>query len=396
MPKGRSLHIGVNSVDPARYCWKEYKSNAYKVFIPGGGPGDERGGPGDEKSGPGGNMLQEVSGDSYVIGWSGPLGTPSGTLGCEKDADDMEAIAKQQGFEPREILKTKEATADAVWAAIEKAAEELQAGDMFFVTYSGHGAHVKDLNGDEPEGYDETWCLYDRMLLDDEQAYLYSKFRPGVRIFVLLDSCHSGTGTRGRSKEKEEEASSDENIQERCAPRGLDKSIYEFPLNTDFYDNRQTCLIEEIKKQQKDNPQIGRRNFNVVSISACTDGQKARGDKQKGGWLSNAVTAAFNEGKSSNYWEFHNRIVETLHSEHPAPAPRQDPQLDHGLSKSRSLPKAIKEGREYTEDDWAKEFKDIDGRRKNRKNPLPPLSAEDKTALRSLAKFLADQPLRIA
>ena len=68
---------------------------------------------------------------------------------------------------------------------------------MFLLTYSGHGSQVPDKNGDETEdGYDETWVLYDRQLVDDELYALWSKFAAGVRIVVLSDSCHSGTAIR--------------------------------------------------------------------------------------------------------------------------------------------------------------------------------------------------------
>jgi len=43
---------------------------------------------------------------------------------------------------------------------------------------------------------DETWVLYDRQLVDDELYKIWSKFKPGVRILVLSDSCHSGTVPR--------------------------------------------------------------------------------------------------------------------------------------------------------------------------------------------------------
>ena len=63
--------------------------------------------------------------------------------------------------------------------------------------YSGHGGQVPDKNGDETEdGYDETWVLYDRQLVDDELYALWSKFPAGVRVVVLSDSCHSGSAIR--------------------------------------------------------------------------------------------------------------------------------------------------------------------------------------------------------
>lgn len=64
---------------------------------------------------------------------------------------------------------------------------------MFVIYYSGHGGQVSDVNGDEADAYDETWCLYNGQLIDDEIYYAFSSFKEGVRIFMLSDSCHSGT-----------------------------------------------------------------------------------------------------------------------------------------------------------------------------------------------------------
>src|SRR5688572_22020060 len=134
--------------------------------------------------------LNEVDPDHYG-GWDGRL------TACEFDAKDMQKIAKQRGFLPR-LLLTANATATAVQAAIRDAASRLKAGDFFWLTYSGHGGQVPDINHDEGEGdrQDETWVLYDRELIDDELYALWSGFAPGVRILVLSDSCHSGTVTK--------------------------------------------------------------------------------------------------------------------------------------------------------------------------------------------------------
>lgn len=151
-PKGVSLHVGVNELDPAHY----------------------RDGGGQP--------------------WTGEL------YGCENDADGMAQLATQQGFEVRGVLKTADATSAAVTDTVRAIAKELEPGDMFLLTYSGHGGQIANLDaaGDpESDELDETWCLYDRQLLDDELFALFGTFRPGVRIVVVSDSCHSGTVTRG-------------------------------------------------------------------------------------------------------------------------------------------------------------------------------------------------------
>src|SRR5262245_20597762 len=143
MAQGLSIHIGLNSVDPKHYN-----------------------------------------------GWAGKLNA------CEADAKDMAKIAHDRHFQTTTILTSK-ATANTVKKAIGDAAKKLKKGDILFLTYSGHGGQVPDTNGDEKtDKRDETWVLYDRQLVDDEIYDLYSQFAAGTRIFVLSDSCHSGTVNR--------------------------------------------------------------------------------------------------------------------------------------------------------------------------------------------------------
>jgi hypothetical protein len=148
MAKGISLHIGLNRVDPGHY-----------------------------------------------EGWDGALAA------CEADAKDMQALARKRGFTSSPRLLTKDATARAVSDAIAAAGKQLAKGDIFFLTYSGHGGQVKDTNGDEErDRKDETWVLFDRQLVDDELYDLWGGFKTGVRILVLSDSCHSGSVTRAVPK----------------------------------------------------------------------------------------------------------------------------------------------------------------------------------------------------
>lgn len=132
--------------------------------------------------------LNAVSPDTYG-GWSGPL------TACEADAWDMARICEGAGCDSR-VLPTEMATWGAVAMWISEAARQAAAGDFVCITYSGHGGQVPDTNGDEVDGWDETWCLFDRELIDDELRALLTLFAPGVRVLVLSDSCHSGTMTK--------------------------------------------------------------------------------------------------------------------------------------------------------------------------------------------------------
>ena len=154
MTKGISLNIGLNSVDPNHYS-----------------------------------------------GWDGQL------AGCENDANDLAKVAAGSNFEVKKLL-TKDATVENVKNGIQNAAKALNSGDYFLLSYSGHGGQLPDINKDErtidqKDRYDETWCLYDREFVDDELNVSLREFVEGVRIFVLSDSCHSGTVTKGeRIKDK--------------------------------------------------------------------------------------------------------------------------------------------------------------------------------------------------
>lgn len=132
--------------------------------------------------------LNAVSAAAYE-GWDGPLAA------CEFDANDMAVIAKSKDMKTT-VLLTAEATRANTLAAMRQAAKALKAGDFFFLTYSGHGGQVPDIDHEETDRKDETWCLYDGQLIDDELYFALSKFASGVRIFMLSDSCHSGTVAR--------------------------------------------------------------------------------------------------------------------------------------------------------------------------------------------------------
>jgi hypothetical protein len=113
--------------------------------------------------------------------------------GCVNDANDMQELAVRRSFRTRKLLNDS-ATSAAIISGIEQAAATLKAGDLFWISYSGHGSQVPDPL--EPDQRSETWVLWDRQLIDDELYALWGKFRTGVRILLISDSCHSGTVSR--------------------------------------------------------------------------------------------------------------------------------------------------------------------------------------------------------
>lgn len=75
---------------------------------------------------------------------------------------------------------------------------ESKAGDVVFIHYSGHGGRLRDDNGDEDDGYDETLIPVDfqrtgQIRDDDIYKILVKPMAAGVTCTCLMDCCHSGT-----------------------------------------------------------------------------------------------------------------------------------------------------------------------------------------------------------
>jgi metacaspase-1 len=251
--------------------------------------------------------LNRVSATAYG-GWDGPLAA------CEFDANDMAAIAKSRAMKSS-VLLTRHATRARVLAAIRAGARTLADGDLFFLTYSGHGGQVPDTNGDEPDGKDETWCLYDGQLIDDELYFELSRFAAGVRVLVLSDSCHSGSVTRELPPPPPPPGQ-----RAKLMPDAVGRRVY--ALHKAFYDKLQNDVAKAAKKAYVDpdaalahvgaaaqaNQLVGKFNPAVVLISGCQDNQTSM-DGEHNGAFTEQLLKVWNHGAfSGDYRSFHARI----------------------------------------------------------------------------------------
>lgn len=85
-------------------------------------------------------------------------------------------------------------------------------GDEVFFYFSGHGHQQKDENGDEDDGLDETLVAADaepdgkggvrNMVIDDEFEAMLDALKDR-KVTLVIDSCHSGTISRGAFGEVE-------------------------------------------------------------------------------------------------------------------------------------------------------------------------------------------------
>ena len=129
--------------------------------------------------------------------------------GTARDLTQMREVAQVLGFEDIRSITDTQATYNGIRTALMDLSRSVKANDRVLVYYSGHGTRIQDNDGDEADGFDEALVPFDfsragvqpgqpgpsNLLRDDEFGELLRTI-PSNRVFVLLDSCHSGTGTR--------------------------------------------------------------------------------------------------------------------------------------------------------------------------------------------------------
>ena len=120
--------------------------------------------------------------------------------GCLNDEEDWKTIFTTKfGFDEHESISIQDdqCTRRNILDALKLGVQKSVAGDILVIQYSGHGCQVRDRNDDEPDRKDEALYVYDGPLIDDELGEVLSDLKPNVTCVVILDSCFSGTATRG-------------------------------------------------------------------------------------------------------------------------------------------------------------------------------------------------------
>ena len=236
---------------------------------------------------------------NHYSGWDGQL------TACEFDAEDMTEIAKSKGFEVQSLL-TKNATVEKATKGISKAAKKLVAGDIFMLSYSGHGGTLPDKNSDEIDQTDETWCLYNRQFVDDELNNYLAEFKDGVRILVFSDSCHSGTVTKVIAANKNIDmmnTNTDINKKRyRFAPINIIRKTYR--LNKSQYDK---ILSNRKLKESEDTVKAS-----VILLSGCQDNQYSQDGELNGLFTSNLLDVWNNALFDKSYKRFHKAILRQM------------------------------------------------------------------------------------
>ena len=241
--------------------------------------------------------LNYIDSNYYDGKWNGQLNF------CVADAQAMHLITTNLNYNSSTVLINETATRENICLELTNLAKNCIQGDMVCITYSGHGGSLPDQNGDEADKLDETWCTYNGHLLDDEIFSCLANFQPGVNVFVISDSCHSGTVTRYSNK----------NI-----TKPFDEMIKSLGFTAKSMSD-QVARISYLKKKDYYNEIIAKAKdlnkeivANVILLSGCQDNQKAyEGWGQ--GMLTEQLIKVWAKGRfRGSYVDFHRRILAAM------------------------------------------------------------------------------------
>ncbi|MDD4958611.1 MAG: caspase family protein, partial [Gallionella sp.] len=143
--------------------------------------------------------------DKALIVGVGNYQLPSANLkGIDLDVKMASDMALYMGIAPENIhvVMDENATLGRVKEQMTWLSQNVSDKDRVFFYFSGHGTQVPDKNNDEGDGLDEAMVLHDidgksynGLYVDDDFGAALKRI-PSQNMVVMVDACHSGTGTK--------------------------------------------------------------------------------------------------------------------------------------------------------------------------------------------------------
>ncbi|KAI9275974.1 caspase domain-containing protein [Sporodiniella umbellata] len=194
--------------------------------------------------------------------------------------------------------------------------------DSFFFHFSGHGGRMKDYDGDEDDGYDETIYpvdhnVYGQIVDDMMHDIMVRPLPPGCRLTAIFDSCHSGTAldlpyiysTQGVLKESslfKDAGNSLKNAGLAYASGDASRAISSvMSLGSRIMNGGLGSGRAAQVKQQKSSP------ADVIMFSGCKDSQTSADAYENGrstGAMSYAFTTALRSNRNQSYLQLLNSV----------------------------------------------------------------------------------------
>ncbi|MFY9261879.1 MAG: caspase family protein [Gallionella sp.] len=143
--------------------------------------------------------------DKALIVGVGNYQLPSANLkGIDLDVKMASDMALYMGIAPENIhvVMDENATLGRVKEQMTWLSQNVGDKDRVFFYFSGHGTQVPDKNTEEADGLDEAMVLHDidgksynGLYVDDDFGAALKRI-PSQNMVVMVDACHSGTGTK--------------------------------------------------------------------------------------------------------------------------------------------------------------------------------------------------------
>lgn len=263
--------------------------------------------------------------------------------GCRNDVAAVATLLDQRISADGDALHLlslldQDATRAAVISGFRKHLGQAENGDVVLFYYSGHGsqeAAPEEFWHLEPDKLDETIVLYDSRqagqwdLADKELAALISEVAAKEpHVLVVLDCCHSGSGTR---------APLEDGIANRRAPT----DTRERPLSSFLFDPARVDEVAEAQRPERSalgNSGWTHARAKHVLLSGCRANETSKEILHQGiprGAMSAALeTALSTSGDALTYREIHRQVSATVRNL----VRQQSPQLETSSASDLDQP----------------------------------------------------------
>jgi pimeloyl-ACP methyl ester carboxylesterase len=255
--------------------------------------------------------------------------------GCVNDVQAMRVFLMNRYLVPEEQIRVL-TNEDATRANILKEFLEflvmnprIKPGDQILFHYCGHGSQMTDPSGVEPDGLNETLVPHDSRtpgvydIPDKTLAVLLDKLasNKGSNITVILDSCHSGSGTR-RVEDSDMSRVRRVPVDDRVPPIDLDADLL-----TDAtvrgagpsgwaFSGIPYVLLAACRDREESNEHRGKFTDNTeVMYGALT-------------FFTLQIMQEISEGKFYSYAELHERVAARVNFNYPNQMPQCEGQRE--------------------------------------------------------------------
>lgn len=259
--------------------------------------------------------------------------------GCTNDARAMQAFlearVRAQGFELKlQTLLDQEAGCEAIIEGFREHLSQAKAGDVALFYYAGHGAQEmapEEFWALEPDRLNETLVCVDSRrknqqgqevydLADKELSKLIAEVAQNKpHILIILDCCHSGSGTRDAKGDLSEAG-----LRVRRAP--LDRR--ERPLDSYIFSPGEAAALSRGREMGSD--WLGSEGQHVL-FAACRSNQTAKETTAEGsprGAFTVALIKALQQPGNPSYRDVlkrvENQIAGTIDQQNPVLEPFSD------------------------------------------------------------------------